>query len=415
MRFTVVVPTRERCETLGATLRSCLDQDHPDLEVVVSDNASLDGTRDVVESLRDPRVRYVNTGRRVSMSRNWEFALAAVPDADTFVHFLGDDDALLPGALRDVEGLLRAHGDRALAWRKAEYVWPSGPVPSWRNLAIVPLENRLFRYDADRALRDVRDLWIPYYRCPSLYNSFLDARVLHEVRRRGGTFFHSSIPDAYSGFAALSRLPSYLYSTRPFTLNGASGKSTGVSYSGDPNNRGPLQRFLAEDDIPPHPLLKPVPGSIVIAAMEALYQANDHALDGRLRLVRPLVMRQVFREIATRDAERWNDTVGRLEAMARELDDKALQRTIAVLRRLVPNRPGPAGQQPPRYGLDDHRQLWVDLAPFGIDDVHAAARWVGDLLGPYRAPAEVRPYRRADKLRQRLGAWVGRRVPDWTL
>ena len=50
MKFTVVVPTRERCETLGATLQSCLDQDHPDLEVIVSDNASLDDTRAVVET-----------------------------------------------------------------------------------------------------------------------------------------------------------------------------------------------------------------------------------------------------------------------------------------------------------------------------------------------------------------------------
>ncbi|MDB4928590.1 MAG: hypothetical protein JWM10_1074, partial [Myxococcaceae bacterium] len=335
MKFTVVVPTRERCETLGATLRTCLEQDHPGLTVVVSDNASTDETRAVVESFADPRVRYVNTGRRVSMARNWEFALGAVDDDENYVHYLGDDDGLLPGALRDAETLLAREGARALAWRKVDYVWPNGPDPAWRNLAIVPLENRLFRYDASAALRDVRNLWLPYYRCPSLYNSFVDARLLHATRRRGGTFFHSSIPDAYSGYANLSEIPSYLYSTRPFSINGASGKSTGASYGAA---GGAGERFVAEDDMPAHPKLWPIPGSIIMAVMEALYQANDHALGGRLAMFRPMIVAQFFREVAGVEPARWEALVGRLEAAAAH-DDAALARTVRACRRLFPNRP----------------------------------------------------------------------------
>lgn len=414
MKFTVVVPTRERCETLGATIRSCLDQDHPDLEVVVSDNASLDDTRAVVESFRDPRLRYVNTGRRVSMARNWEFALGAVADEENYVHYLGDDDALLPGAVSDVASLLRAHPSGAISWRKAEYIWPSGPRPLSRNLAIVPLENKLSRYHAADILRDVRDLWIPYYRCPSLYNSFVDARVLHRIRRREGTFFHSSIPDAYSGFAVLADIPSYLYSTRPFSLNGASSKSTGGSYDGNRENPEPRERFLAEDDMPAHPMLRPQPGSVIMAVMEALYQANDHALGRRLRISRPRVIQSFFREIAAQEPERWSETVGRLEAVARENDDASLKASIAAFRRLYPNRPR-RGERAPTYGLDDHHLFSVDLARYGITDVHAAAGWVANLLGPYRVPSEVGRYGHLDKLRQRVGAWVARRVPDWTI
>ena len=415
MKFTVVVPTRERCETLRATLRTCLDQDHPDLTVLVSDNASADDTRAVVASFDDPRLKYVNTGRRVSMARNWEFALDAVEDTENYVHYLGDDDGLLPGAIADVAALIRDTGTRAVAWKKVEYVWPSGANELWRNVAIIPLQNRLFRYDSAQALRDVRNLWLPYYRCPSLYNSFVDARLLHALRRRDGMFFHSSIPDAYSGFASLADIPSYLYSTRPFSLNGASGKSTGASYGGGRANAGPRELFVAEDDMPAHPKLRPIAGSTIMAVMEALYQANDHALDGRLRMFRPLVVGQFFRELAGVSAERWADTVARLEAVVAQRPDAALDATISVFRRLFPNRPGVARERGPAYGLDPNQNLWVDLARYDVTDVHAAAAWVGNLLGPYQRPAEIAPYASTDKLRQRLGGWVARRVPDWTL
>ncbi len=75
MKFTVIIPTRERADTLYYSLKTCVTQDYDDLEILVSDNFSQDNTREVVESFKDPRIRYINTGKRVSMSDNWEFAV----------------------------------------------------------------------------------------------------------------------------------------------------------------------------------------------------------------------------------------------------------------------------------------------------------------------------------------------------
>jgi hypothetical protein len=69
--FTVIVPTRERSETLRHTLATIVGQDYADLEILVSDNASEDETQDDVASFRDPRIRSIRTPRRLSMSRNW--------------------------------------------------------------------------------------------------------------------------------------------------------------------------------------------------------------------------------------------------------------------------------------------------------------------------------------------------------
>ena len=73
--FTIFIPTRERADTLIHTISSALAQDYENFTVLVSDNASTDNTKALVDSIADPRLKYINTGKRVSMSHNWEFSL----------------------------------------------------------------------------------------------------------------------------------------------------------------------------------------------------------------------------------------------------------------------------------------------------------------------------------------------------
>ena len=54
---TVCIPTYNRPEMLRASLQSVLWQSYRDIEVIVSDNASVTNTFEVVESFGDPRVR----------------------------------------------------------------------------------------------------------------------------------------------------------------------------------------------------------------------------------------------------------------------------------------------------------------------------------------------------------------------
>ena len=74
----VILPTRERCDVLRHSLRTVTSQQYPNLQIIVSDNCSQDESKKVVEEACDPRVIYINTGRRLSMSQNYEFALAHV-------------------------------------------------------------------------------------------------------------------------------------------------------------------------------------------------------------------------------------------------------------------------------------------------------------------------------------------------
>src|SRR5687767_10792326 len=95
--LSLIVPTRERARTLAFTLATALDQASGNYEVVVSDNASADDTEAVVRAIGDRRLRYFNTGRRLSMCDNYEFALENA--RGDYVIIIGDDDAVMPAGV----------------------------------------------------------------------------------------------------------------------------------------------------------------------------------------------------------------------------------------------------------------------------------------------------------------------------
>ncbi len=71
MLISIVIPTRERAEVLRHSLASCTRIVDSEVEIVVSDNASLDDTAAVVAANGDKRIRYLRTPKRCSMSENF--------------------------------------------------------------------------------------------------------------------------------------------------------------------------------------------------------------------------------------------------------------------------------------------------------------------------------------------------------
>ncbi|WP_348246142.1 glycosyltransferase family 2 protein, partial [Salmonella enterica] len=83
-------------------LKTVTSQGYENLEILVSDNFSDDATEEITRQSNDPRIRYLNTGSRLSMTHNWEFALGHV--TGDWVTIVGDDDGLLPGAIDRAAG-----------------------------------------------------------------------------------------------------------------------------------------------------------------------------------------------------------------------------------------------------------------------------------------------------------------------
>ncbi len=105
---TVVVPTHNRMTLLRLTLRSLLDQRGVDLEVVVVDDGSSDGSEQMVRAIGDPRLRLIRhtVAQRVSAARNRGLAEAG----GEWVAFCDDDDLWAPDKLRRQLDAARAEG-----------------------------------------------------------------------------------------------------------------------------------------------------------------------------------------------------------------------------------------------------------------------------------------------------------------
>ncbi|WP_374471621.1 glycosyltransferase family 2 protein [Phenylobacterium sp.] len=94
--FSIVVPTYNRAHLIGPTIRSVLGQTFGDLELLVIDDGSTDGTAAVVGGFADPRLRYLPvTNRERGAARNYGLSQAA----GTYVVFLDSDDEFHPDHL----------------------------------------------------------------------------------------------------------------------------------------------------------------------------------------------------------------------------------------------------------------------------------------------------------------------------
>ena len=281
--FTIIVPTRNRGDTLKYALQTLVAIDDDRLEILVSDNASDDQTRDIVSAVRDPRLRYVNTGRRLGMSQNWELGLGHA--RGDWIGYLGDDDGLLPDALSRLRTIIADTKVRAVRGALCRYSWPS---LTGIGKLLVPLGRDVVVRESDAQLRRVLRGEADYLSLPALYNGgFAERALLDRARDDQGRFFRSRIPDVYSGIVLGHLTDRFAYSEMPFAVNGASIHSTGTSQfsrSSDPARKKAAQEFLQEETLPFHPAVPlnrdgGIPRSIHALVLESWYQARERFPD----------------------------------------------------------------------------------------------------------------------------------------
>jgi glycosyltransferase involved in cell wall biosynthesis len=120
------IPVYNGADFLGAAIESHLAQTFGDFELVISDNASTDGTEELCRGYakQDPRVRYVRQAENIGANANYnEVArLATAP----YFRWAADDDTLAPDYLEKVYGLLSKDDDAVLCHSFALHIDENG-------------------------------------------------------------------------------------------------------------------------------------------------------------------------------------------------------------------------------------------------------------------------------------------------
>jgi glycosyltransferase involved in cell wall biosynthesis len=103
----ICIPTYQGARWIREALASAQAQDYPSIEVVVSDDASTDGTVDIAASFDDERVRILRSERQVGMAANWNRGVRAA--RGEYLILLMQDDRLEPDCVSTMAALLDRH------------------------------------------------------------------------------------------------------------------------------------------------------------------------------------------------------------------------------------------------------------------------------------------------------------------
>ena len=124
------LPVRNGAGTVGRAIRSVLEQDHARLEVVISDNASDDGTEAICRELArsDERVRYIRQPENIGLLPNFYAVLHQA--RGSYFKWMGDDDWLTPTFVGRCVAMFSEDPELLVVTTRQGHVLPGGEVES---------------------------------------------------------------------------------------------------------------------------------------------------------------------------------------------------------------------------------------------------------------------------------------------
>jgi len=171
IKLSICIPTYNRVGYLKELLPGVLAQlNGGEVEVVVSDNASTDGTSDYLRSIDDPHLRWWTNDENVGGDRNF---LKCVDKAiGEYVWLFGDDDLMPEDSVRRVLDFLRANCPALLISDNREVDIPAGMYADYKAmletrgarlaLAHTLISANIFKRELFDMELAVEKLWVQY-------------------------------------------------------------------------------------------------------------------------------------------------------------------------------------------------------------------------------------------------------------
>jgi hypothetical protein len=376
-KYSVIVPTRNRAMTLHHCLRTCLEIDYADYEIIVHDNCSTDETPQVVAQFHSPRLKYFRTDRPLSMTRNWEQAVARA--SGEWIIIIGDDDGLLPYTFEQADRIIERTGLRVIQWTQTLYVWPN--VAASSDFLQIPLQKECEVVNARTILKQIHDNPLLFYgRLSGCYHGLVHRSVLQQCQTVAGSIFVGYIPDIYNALSVAYIAGEYVHVRFPLSIVGLSPKSNGgialanQKAKGEEATWGDHFTLSREDCLETHPWIGQILTDVIaICGPLLLVQDRFYPDDTDLRFDRKMLLEKIVGFFRPKDLQDWI----RLQQQIRESisDEPALLPWVDQLlaskkysdfwkfeEHVLPKGTGvgPTG-------------LCLDASRFGVDNVYAAS------------------------------------------
>jgi glycosyltransferase involved in cell wall biosynthesis len=244
MKFSVLLPTRNRLEYLKYAISSVLYQDYENWEIIVSDNDSEEDIKGYVTSLNDSRVKYFKTKSFCPVTENWNNAMEK--STGDYVVMLGDDDCLLKGYFSHCLSLLNLHQFPDMIYNSAFiYIYPAvlqkipnGKLEQHGNASFLVGQIApyiLDRRKANKLVNEILNFSVAVNF--NMQHSLVSRKLILEMQRYG-KFYQSPYPDYYATTALLLKAERVLAVPYPMVVIGVTPKSFGYFYLNNKENDG---------------------------------------------------------------------------------------------------------------------------------------------------------------------------------
>ena len=235
-KYSVIIPSYNGIRYVPTCIQSILEQECEDFELIISDDHSVDGTKDFLRTLHDKRVVLIEPRESLSMTEHWEWALSHA--RGEWCIFVGQDDGLQPYFFQLSDRLTQAaqeKGLRAIMSSRAYFFWEGCEYIYGDNAVTYQAKNKVSvlnaRWEAFKALIG----WQNYFELPQMYTTSLFHRdlLLEARQRQAGRVFLCHPQDANLAVVACSLERRYLKSYVPLGWVGSSPKSAGMAIAGN--------------------------------------------------------------------------------------------------------------------------------------------------------------------------------------
>lgn len=235
MKYSIVIPTRNRLALLEQCVFTILDQSFQDWEMIVSDNFSDEDIGGWIKSINDPRIKYFRTHEFLSVTKNWNNCIEKA--SGDYILMLGDDDGLAPDYFLKLEEILTKFKKPSVIYNSCYRVIAPGILDQYPNGYLAD-EKYAFFFEGRK-----KPFWLSKNERTKAYagslklkrnfsfnmQAFIFSNQYVRDRLEKGTFFNSTFPDYYVANVAMLKADSVLVIPESLTIAGTAKQSFGGS------------------------------------------------------------------------------------------------------------------------------------------------------------------------------------------
>jgi glycosyltransferase involved in cell wall biosynthesis len=257
MSISVVIPTHNRLDLVKQAIRTVIEQDIKNYELVIYDNSSKDDLRSYIKALENKNIIFGRSDDFLSVTESWNNAINLA--TKNYVILIGDDDGILPGALKKSLQLIDQYQSPDLIYSSIlQFIHP-GVAPRNIDGCVMHVKNASFFVNAhapffldDKYRLSLVEDSIKLNRSFSFnMQAFIFKKKFLEKIRFHGNIFHSPFPDYYLANVAFYWAKNVLISPFPIAIQGVSKASFGFTLFNNLESKGEalLNNEISKDDI----------------------------------------------------------------------------------------------------------------------------------------------------------------------